>query len=411
MAQFTNTRRTDTMENLTQGFKERLNSPYVTLLDKKGYIVDYWNQSLENSTSDPASNLIYNTVGKDSPNRYNKIENAVMYGLPQFQVDLEKGDFGIESEAFTAESEILPNTWIPTPGDYFLIKHADMTRLFYVTGINPNTLPNGANSYQIQFEYSAKTVQEIEPLTIGRFKFILENVGTQFSAVVQSSVYSDIAELEKVLDSLKIYYNNLFFQDRVQTYTYAYNASNFYDPYMIEFLKRNNILNRDRDFSYIAHAIPVHKTFSIDYDKTFLRAVELCDIDIKFKTSAVGQFIDNALSLFYGRSTHYFKIEFSINTFANEVPVTNIDLVDHIRTNKIYEGYDSNTYKNIIIKFFNKSSLDKNDIKSLDEIDYCDNIDLYYNIPIIIFILEFYIKESLKLKKDSLISPGKMVYE
>lgn len=411
MAQFTNTKKINTIENITQGFKERLNSPYIVLQDKKPYVVDYWSQSLENSTSDEASNLIYNTVGTDTPVRFNKIQDGVMYGLSQFLIDLETNEFGLSATGYSGESDILPNTWVPVPGDYFLIKHADLERLFVVTDISPNTLPNGANSYQVQFEYSAKTVAEIEKCTINRYRFIMGNVGTQFSPIIKCAIYDDIAELEKILDSLKIYYNNIFFQDRVQTYVYNYNFANFYDPYMIEFLKRNSILNRNRDFSYIAHALPVHKTFSIDYDKTFLRTVELGDIGSKFRTNAVAQFIDNKLSLFYGRSTDYFKIEYNMNTYADEVPIVNLDLVDRIKNNKIYDVYNSDTYKNIIIKYFNHDLIDKDDIKALDEIDYCDNIDLYYNIPIIIFILEYYIKESLKTNKDTLKTFSKTVYE
>lgn len=398
MPQFTNTKRVGVIEKVTEGFKQRLDSPYNILQQQKAYVVDYWNQSLENSTSDPASNLIYKPTGPESPLRFNKINRAIMYGLPQFQIDLEIGDFGLESGSYSGESTILPNTWIPYPGDFFLIRHADNERLFSVTAVTPDTLPNGANYYRIQYEFSTKTISELNSLTVETFNFIFDNVGTKFAAVVKSSLYDEIADLEQVIDTLQIYYNDIFFQNNVQTFVYRYNEYNFYDPYMIEFLRRNNVLDTDRDCTFISHAVPISKTFSIEYDRTFLRAIELGDINIKMYQSAVAQYIDNKLSLFYFRSSDYYKIEYRTNLYADEVPVIDVDLLERIKENRIYEGYDENTYKNIIIKYFNNDIISKAEIDSLKEIDFSDNMSLFYNVPIIIFILQKSIRDSISRK-------------
>lgn len=398
MPQFTNTKRVGVIEKVTEGFKQRLDSPYNILQQQKAYVVDYWNQSLENSTSDPASNLIYKPTGPESPLRFNKINRAIMYGLPQFQVDLEIGDFGLESGSYSGESTILPNTWVPYPGDFFLIRHADNERLFSVTSVTPDTLPNGANFYRIQYDFSTKTISELNSLTVENFNFIFDNVGTKFSAVVRSSLYDKIADLEQIIDTLQIYYNDIFFQNNVQTFVYRYNEYNFYDPYMIEFLRRNNILDTNGDCTFVSHAVPISKTFSIEYDRTFLRAVELGDINIKMYQSAVAQYIDNKLSLFYFRSSDYYKIEYRTNLYADEVPIPDVDLLGRIKENRIYEGYDENTYKNIIIKYFNNNLISEAEINSLKEIDFSDNMTLFYNVPIIIFILQKSIRDSISRK-------------
>lgn len=398
MPRFTNTKRIETIEHVVEGFKQRMDSPYNIMLSLKAYVIDYWNQNPENSTSDEASNLIYKPTGSESPLKFNKINRAVMYGLPQFQVDLEMGDFGLESGSYSGESTVLPNTWTPYPGDFFLIRHAGIERLFSVSSVTPDTLPNGANFYKVQYEFSTKTISELDTLTVENYNFIMDNVGTKFSAVVRSSLYDEIADIEVIIETLQKYYNAIFFQSNVQTYVYNHNGSNFYDSYMIEFLNKNSILDSDRDCAYVCHAIPVSKTFAIEYDRTFLRAVELRDIDIKMYGSAVAQYIDNKLSLFYFRSTEYYKIEYKTNLYADEVPTIDPELLERIRTNNIYEAYDTNTYKNIIIKYFNKGRVSKAELDSLKEIDYSDNITLFYNIPIIIYILQTTIKDAIARK-------------
>jgi hypothetical protein len=175
MAQFTNTKRIDTINKITTDFKDRLKSPYQLNQDQVPFVVDYYNQSAENTTSDPASGLIYGKVGSESPIRLNKIEDALMYGLQQIQIDLDEGDYGIEAGDISGEAVILPNTWKPYPGDYFYIKHANNRNVFIVNGVTPDTMPNGANYYKIQFEYIAKPVAEIEALVEDSFRFIADN--------------------------------------------------------------------------------------------------------------------------------------------------------------------------------------------------------------------------------------------
>lgn len=397
MPQFTNTKRVDTLNNIAEHYKERLNSPYNILLNLKPYVLDYWNQDTENSTSDLASNLIYEPVGDDSPLKFNMIQDAVMYGLSQFQIDLEVGDFGLES-SYSGESTVLPNTWIPYSGDFFTIKHSGSFRSFVVTSVTPDTLPNGANFYKIQFDYSTKLPEDLNKLTIERYRFILDNVGSNFSAVIQSSKYDDIRDLEVRLSTLKKYFTAIFFRDNVQTFVYRHNLYNFYDPYMIEFLRKNAILNDDRDVTYVAHGTPVQKTFALDYDRTFLRAIELRDKNISFFNNAVASVIENTLTLFYYRSEEYYEISYSHNLFATEISILEIDLLDRIKNNTRYQPSDQDRYKNIIIDYLNNNQVASMDIQALSEISFADNIHIFYNVPIIIYILERYIQELITNK-------------
>lgn len=400
MAKFTNTKRIDTINKITEGYKERLNSPFNIFLNLNPIVVDYWNQSIENSTTDPASGLIYKNTGSESPIRLNKIENAVLYGSLQVQTDLEIGDFGLEAGEISGEFNILPNTWIPYPGDYLYIKHSNTKNVFQVNSVTPDTMPNGANFYKITFEYAARSIQEIDSLVEDEFVFILDNVGTNFNTVIRKKAFNDISDLEVTLSSLKRYYKELFYDRKVQTYTYNYNGYVFYDPYMIEFFIRHHILDDDTQ-EYIGHdANPLPMSFAIDYDRTIFRSVELRDINRPIYMHAVGKKIESIMSLFYYRSEPSYAIEYcSTNVYASPVPVIDIELFNRCLENNQYQTGDTNEYRNIIIQYFNNLNITSTAIQAIEKIDYFNNIELFYNIPFIIFILEEHIRLLIKREK------------
>lgn len=400
MAKFTNTKRIDTINKITEGYKERLNTPFNIGLNLNPIVVDYWNQSIENTTTDPASNLIYKHTGSESPIRLNKIEDAVLYGSVQMQTDLEIGDFGLEAGEITGELTVLPNTWIPYPGDYLYIKHSNIRNVFHINGVTPDTMPNGANFYKITFEYSSRSIKEIDGLVIDRFRFILDNVGTNFECVIRSKAYDDIAQLEVTTSALKRYYKEIFYDRKAQTYTYCYDGYIFYDPYMIEFFIRHHILDDDK-VVYIGHdANPLPATFAIDYDRTIFRALELRDIHKSIYMHAVGKKIESPMSLFYYRSEACFAIEYSsTNVYAATVPVINMELFDRCLKNEQYQPGDLDEYKNIIIRYFNNLDIPSTGIQAIEKIDYSNNIDLFYLIPFIIFILEEHIRLLIKREK------------
>ena len=56
---------------------------------------------------------------------------------------------------------------------------------------------------------------------------------------------------------------------------------------------------------------------------------------------------------------------------------------------------------NIIIKYFNDININSNDIDTLKDIDYKDNYELFFKLPVIIYIVEYYCKK-LMSKESSL---------
>lgn len=387
MPQFTNTRVIDTVTSITSAQIKKFDNPFNILSDQKPLVTDYYNQNVENTSLDESLHSEYASTGDQSPIRFNKIIDAVLFGGVQFQVDLDVTDYGLASNEIAGELTVMPNTFRPYPGDFMRIKHIGNQYLFKVINVNVDTLPNGANYYRIGFEYDKLDyASDLDKQVVNRFKMIVNNVGTEYQAIIREEIYDIIDRIENVNYSLKKFYHDIFFKDKIQNFVFEYRGYQFYDPYMIEFLKRNGIYDDEDYFISIYHELPQVSTFSLDYAKCFLRRVEQCDIKKDFYLSAIGKMITNKASIFSTRADPYFEIKYNDASFALNVPTIDMELLEHCKDNLLYE----NSYKNIIVKYFNHIDPTIEDIELLQDIDMGDNIEIFYNIPIIIYILNLY---------------------
>ncbi|MCK9199174.1 MAG: hypothetical protein M0P49_06185 [Bacilli bacterium] len=397
MSKFINTEKKLTIDSLVTGFKDRMKNPYYSMQDKKPSIVTYYTHNFENSTLDNATKTEYSQLGDNSPIRYNKISDFFLYGIEKITVNLELGDYGLESNAIEGEAIVLPNTIIPIPGDYFEINYTGKDYLFKVMDSSPDTIDSGSNFYKITYKLDQTDNEKIDSLVVDSYNMVINNIGTKFNPIIKSNDYDFIVILEDILLRLKKYYKNLFYNDRVQTFTFTNNGCKFYDPYLIEFLIRNRLLEGDSEYIYIGHQITPHPTMFLDYDKTMFRNVELrSKDDIENRISSTATSITDPVSIFSSRKEDYYVIKYANNYNGLEF-IQNFDpfLIDSIINNKTTDI--GNTYYNIIVKYFNDiETFESNDVKFLEEIDYQSNLALFYCIPMMIYIIEYYIKNMLK---------------
>ena len=117
--------------------------------------------------------------------------------------------------------------------------------------------------YKITYDLSSDKKEKLEYNVHNNYDFIVENIGTEFNTVIRTDMKEQIEKIETVTQSLKDYFVGLFYNQRVQTFTFRFLENNFYDPYMIEFLIRNNIINfTGSDYLCIIHKTPLKSNFS-----------------------------------------------------------------------------------------------------------------------------------------------------
>ena len=396
---FINTEHRDNIDGLVSGLKDIMNNPYYKWNDKTGTAVEYYNQNKEASTLDQASKLYYADIGIESPIRYNIIEDLMLYGLDQIAISMENGDYGPEASEIAGEAIVLPNTIIPYVGDYFNIIYTEEKLLFRVTDVTPDTLENGSNIYKIQYKLESTQLESVikSENIEDRYNMIINNLGTGFNPIIRHESYNMIKALDKVLFDLRTYYKSIFYKSRVQTFIFVYNNQRFYDPFMIEFLKENKLLDGDENYIYLTQQVKLSSLFPIQYSKSFFKCLEDKDLErIHFyEHNGIAEYIEDPLSIFQTRLENYFEIKpKTCNSNFGIIPCFKDELITAIENDELFEGDDS--VYNIIIKYFNNKTINQEDIDNLKYIDFSDNIVIFYAIPCVIYCIERFIKSLMQ---------------
>ena len=393
---FINTDQKVFFDSLSDNMKELLNNPYYQYSDKKGSVCQYYNINTTKTTLDEGTRGNYSELGPNSPIRYNRIKDAILYGITRMDIDLDITDFGLEGADISGEAYVLPNTFIPYPGDFFTINQLDKPYLFNVTNVVPNTLYDEQNMYKISYVLSYPDLHGIDKQVVGEYVYNNAAFGTNAKVVITSTVYDLVSQIQDTLTNLKDYFYMIFYDQKVQTFIYLHKGIiHAYDPYLIEFMIRNNILSGSTNYVYVSQQMFLPSTFGIDYDRTIFSCIEDKDVNTKAKIRYVGNLLlcQQKLSLLYQYPEDYYYMEYArLNTKLHSISIFgDLEMIYNIRNNI----KTSNPLWNIMIKYFNDEDITSQDLLDIKNIDYCDNIELYYGIPIAIFCMEQMVSKML----------------
>lgn len=395
---FTNTKYTKTVDSLVQATKGVLNNPYYLFTDKKPTRVTYYRQSKERTTLDPASGLNYSHIGEQSPIKFNKILDFYIYGIDQMPTTLEVGDYGYETEPVEGQAIILPNTIEPSVGDFFAIDYIKEDVLFKVNESNSDTLDNGSNVYQISYkleyvESRAKIEQQVDKT----FRCLINTAGTDFKCIIEDTSYQLIEKLEDTLAELVDAYQ-IYFNAKVQNFVFKMNGTYFYDPYLIEFMIRNKIMSYGDEYIYVHHGMAMSNVFGYMYTKTFFYVLEHPDeINVRqFRNTASAVIISDINSLMTTRQEKFFAMTYDdTNPFNAKMEIIPYEVLDRCKTGELYLDTDSINKQvyNLMIAYFsnNYDYIKGNLIDMIRQLDYVENKEFYYLMPINIFIIHQYI--------------------
>lgn len=339
----------------------------------------YFNKDMINSDQDSSLETVLEVIGTESPIKYKKIENFVMYNIEDIKVALEDGDFGL-SAGGESTAVIPPGTIKPLPNDYFFIDYNGEEFRYRVTDVETSKV-NGTKFYQISFELSSSNInieEQVSETLVQESRFD----GNSAKTLVKSSSHDLLVNLKRCRRELIEYYNKFYINNYFRL---PMIDGKIYDNELAVFMYKNQLLVNEnlRGIFYL----PVYKETSqsiILYNSTIFKALEDDNIDNFFATKHY--YHENTKNTQFQYSKDNILVvdySFKMENFIRE----NLD--DNIRQNmKINEPTD------VIIDYFN-------DYESLRDkiIFYCSSIKMedvkinYYLIPILLFIIKKIIME------------------
>lgn len=395
-----------------------LKNPFYLFNDKKGLPVDYYNINTSRSTLDNSLKISYDDHGPDSSIRYNLIRNMYLYGIDRIALNLENNEYGVESSEISGDAIILPDTITPYVGDNFVITMTKQRYIFNVTSANMDTFENGSNYWRIEYTLNHLTDKEFKPLIIDEYEFISGNIGTNYSPILLKTKFDICKILDEATVNLKGLFKGLYFNDKVQTYTFIYlyhvcrinmNSDYFYDPYMVEFIIRNGILKDNfGDYDFIDHKTHLRPEFNIKYNHSIWKILEVNEKNElpACKHSSSASYIDDPATIFGTRYEDYFELNYNDPDPVSEMFAPSIDILDnqvigHILEDQLFDQNTKYAKYNLLIKYFNHHKYGVEDIIPFERIiETENNMENYFLIPMAIYVIEKYIKESMKMTKQ-----------
>lgn len=400
----------DVTQNLTDFQLDIIKNPYALYNDKKAILVTYYNLNTTQSTLDDALKIPYANIGKNCPLRYNKVEDFYIYGMDRISTNLSNNDFGLEADDIGGDGIILPNTIQPYPGDYFTINMLKKKFLFQVKSVTSDTFENGNNFWKIEYKLEQLSDDRLQNLVVEFYKFHTGTVGTNYNSVIKVSAWNLAKMMDDLSVALKQYYVSLFYNKKVQTYTFvnlyqnaenAQSAFRFYDPYLIEFIIKNNILSNIGDtYSYIDHKTPLRSDFPIKYNRSIWKVLESRNLSeitsCKVRSNAV--LIDDISTIFSTRYERYYELTYDDSNEFNDrynPPIFLLDqqVIGYISNNQLFDPDSEYGKYNLLVKYFNQQPIGLEDIIPFETIIEGQNtVENFFFLPMLIFVLDRYIK-------------------
>ena len=405
MGKFTDTKVSNTINNITDGYKSRLENPTYTQQERSKIVVTYYAINRAASHMDESTGLVEDNYGLESPLRYNKIENFIMYtDNILLTTTINETDFGPEGDPFHGTCSILPRTVSPNVGDCFKIPHVKEDLLFKVIEVQTYLLDSGNTWYEVEWtlvESGEDYTDRIETNVVDDYEFIINNTGTELNPLIQSKTYALAKELDNTNEILRNYYLELFFNNSVQGLIYRNDDGvGIYDEMLTEFASSTGILSDHRKFVYLHPLIPKSYQFSFKYRMTIFGCIIEKNLQrIKNKKIINGVWADTITrpdTVFYTRAESYMDTQYDLNSktsipsTALIIPFDNL-LLDGIVNNELLED---DILSNIIIRYMNNEKVEftDEDLELLKDIYMNNTTKLFYYLPCIIYIIDKEIK-------------------
>ena len=378
--------------------------------------VTFYNINKEYTTLDETLDNTFNFIGPASGLRFDKINGVILYGIGKMELDIDQTEWGPESAPIEGECYLPPNTFRPYQESYFTINHVTQSSnrvlFFRVTGVNQDTFTNGNNYWKIN--YKLESVDEnIDPQVINEYIFLAANIGYG-GTLVEAGKYGLYSSIGEAISQLRSFYTEMFFQNSTQTFVFKYGNFDtfFYDPYLIEFMIKNRIFaTNDKSYIHVCQPAQPPMYIQMDYNHTVFRFIEDPENTKVCYWKGYGLMVTDPMSLLSVRMEPYYmitvrddygdKITGSLlepiymfdaelmalipgykELFPESCPCGCKELLDKIDPNREY-------YK-IINGFINGEDISIDKIKYLTQICFVPCKELYYTIPILIYILMKY---------------------
>lgn len=380
-------------------YEQRLGSQYSIFTDRNPTFVTYYHINNVNSITDTGLLNVDRILGKESPLKYQRVQDFPIYGIDQIKLDLSDDEEGLTS-SYDGEAIILPNTIKPLPNDFFTVSYLDESYLFMVTTIDYDTIKSN-NYYKIGYTLktiSTDSLNSLNDQVLEKYTCIFKNIGTEDNCLLREDEFETLNGLNVIYETIVSRYIALFYNKRYNSFLYNALSSTIYDKFVTNFISAHGLLNKAEKYDTICvNNEDYGEQFPITYEMSFYGRIEDRDIPaldyIRYELCPITY--QQSIFLYYNvkniRSLTFVPDHVGSGIYVND------SLIDAIRDNTP-ETTDT-IIEELIVKYFN-DSIDSIFQINLDKIkDYRMKYTMsdYVMIPMLLYIIKHYITQFLHM--------------
>lgn len=385
-------------------------SQYTRFLEKHVDFVTYFSINKILSTTSIGNFAVDSYIGKDSPIRYNRINNFPLYGFPLFTDENSYGEdgAGLNMDDFGGQVTMLPEIIEPSEGDCFILNMYDENRFFIVTEVTQVAL-KGKSHYILSFTSGIPDyLPQLKKQVIDEYNAIFDNIGTEDRVVISNKDYKLKSMYENTYKFMYTYYIHKFFNKRNTLFQANINVGtlpiSYTDIYCTKFMQDNRIIIMDKLLKECL-VMDYNKIYDdndyFDYMDTLYWAIENKDtrklkkanyITIKKMVSPFSLSISQYDSDVYLSELYNFNniCDYDSENNYNSIEFNFTDIVDRINSNKFYISDNAvDRCISIIARYLNDDKVIQPGYFSSIEFDTMTELEQYLLIPIILFIIRY----------------------
>ena len=385
-------------------------SQYTRFLEKHVDFVTYFSINKILSTTSIGNFAVDSYIGKDSPVRYNRINNFPLYGFPLFTDENSYGEdsAGLNMDDFGGQVTMLPEIIEPSEGDCFILNMYDENRFFIVTEVTQVAL-KGKSHYILSFTSGIPDyLPQLKKQVIDEYNAIFDNIGTEDRVVISNKDYKLKSMYENTYKFMYTYYIHKFFNKRNTLFQANINVGtlpiSYTDIYCTKFMQDNRIIIMDKLLKECL-VMDYNKIYDdndyFDYMDTLYWAIENKDtrklkkanyITIKKMVSPFSLSISQYDSDVYLSELYNFNniCDYDSENNYNSIEFNFTDIVDRINSDKFYISDNAvDRCISIIVRYLNDDKVIQPGYFSSIEFDTMTELEQYLLIPIILFIIRY----------------------
>lgn len=365
----------------------------------------YYHIDKEASSAGEGNMDVVSMIGEDSPVRYIKIENFIMYGFIEDLHKRDRSDVTGYQMIKRGASYIIGGVFEPMERSFFKVTIDNQDYLYQITSVEPlqdKDKPIYRITHKVYVSDFNSKYQYIENQVSQRLMYAHENLGTEYKVLMDYDVYNSIIQRMDLTKYLQKAYIDSFYDNEMNVILCKDDGKYYYSDILVEFIRKTNCLRiKDRRVNIqLEHELITGDDFkNIFLDSPYSKILNEEEYDIPSIFSMIRYKKDeNIFSPLNNLEEHIYNISLDPKRIREGSNFEN----DIMFTKTIEYTKESLMYKLMEDLKMDVTKLDPKLVKKYRIYSY--DLEAYLYIPIVIFLLLNQTENDMAVRYNHLIA-------